>query len=162
MPRTEGQFAKTQVADGVSVRAPGLIVDAEPLTPEMHLRSVALEAMAPAGDFAARMFEGRLVVLDSEDALKAMAPAHDFAAREGAALQAEELTPHRSALRLRVSQPALALAESSPRLATPASKEAHVELSVDADPGDHVLARVQRGKVVQWYLPILQIGRAHV
>jgi hypothetical protein len=128
MPRTAGQITKTLVAEGVSVRAPGLIVDAEPLTAEVHLQLLASEAMAPADDFATR---------------------------EKAALQAEELTPHLSALRLRVSRPSVAFAEASPRLATPASRVSHVELTVDANPGDHVLARVQRGKVVQWYLPIL-------
>jgi len=46
-------------------------------------------------------------------------------------------------------------AAAAPRIATASSTAAHIELSVDADPGDHVLARVQKGKVVQWYLPIL-------
>ena len=131
MPSTQGHIARIQIAEGVSVRAPGLIVDAEPLRPGDHPLP-ALEAMAPAGDFAVR---------------------------ESAAIQAHELTPYpsadASAIRLRVSRPALALAEALPRLATPTSKRPHVELSVDAAPGDHVLARVQRGKVVQWYLPIL-------
>ena len=132
MPRTDGRIAKTQVSEGVTVRAPGLIVDAEPLPAEAHLHTMALESMAPADDFAAG---------------------------ERAALQTAGLTPHRSPLRLRVSRPAAVLESAAPaaapRIATASSTIPHVEMSVDADPGDHVLARVQKGKLVQWYLPIL-------
>jgi hypothetical protein len=131
MPRTDGRIAKTQISEGIAVRAPGLIVDAEPM-PAGHLQAVALEAMAPADDYAAR---------------------------ESAALEAEGLKPHHSPLRLRVSRPAAMLesvaAPAAPRISTASSIVPHIELSVDADPGDHVLARVQKGKVVQWYLPIL-------
>src|SRR5947199_5082713 len=132
MPRTDGRLTKIQVSQGVAVRAPGLLVDAEPLTAEVHEQALAWASMAPADDYASR---------------------------ESAALATEELTPHRSPLRLRVSRPAAALelaaASTAPRIATPSSTVPHVELSVDADPGDGVLARVQKGKIVQWYLPIL-------
>ncbi len=132
MPQTNGGIAKTQVSEGVSVRAPGLLVDVEPLPAETHMATLALESMTPADDYAAA---------------------------ESAALDAEELKPHRTPLRLRVSRPAAVLesatATAAPRIATASSTAPHVELSVEADPGDHVLARVQKGKTVQWYLPIL-------
>jgi hypothetical protein len=133
MPRTDGRIAKIQISEGVAVRAPGLIVDVEPMPAGAHPRqAVALESMTPADGFAAQ---------------------------ESAALEAEELKPHLDPLRLRVSRPApmleSATAVAAPRIATASSTAPHVELSVDADPGDHVLARVQKGKLVQWYLPIL-------
>jgi len=133
MPRTDGRTARTQVAEGVTVRAPGLIVDAEPLpsgTP--HLQAAVLESAAPA---------------------------NDYAAQESAALENEALKPHLRPLRLRVSRPAAMLESAAttaaPRITTASSTAPHVELSVEANAGDHVLARVQKGKVVQWYLPIL-------
>jgi hypothetical protein len=88
-------------------------------------------------------------------AAAAMAPADGYAAREEEAIGFAGLTQDPTAVRLRIAPAPAALAAAAPRLATAASGQPHVEMQFKADPGDHVLARVQRGKLVQWYLPIL-------